>query len=36
MNIGGDPRLNHQFEIVDGVRAEEAGALLSQFFAQRR
>ncbi len=24
MNIGGDPRLNHQFEIIDGVRAEEA------------
>ena len=36
MNIGGDPRLNHQFEIVDGVRSEEAGALLKTFFAALR
>ncbi len=36
MNIGGDPRLNHEFEIIDGVRAEEAAALLTDFFAERR
>jgi tRNA(adenine34) deaminase len=36
MNIGGDPRLNHTFEIVDGVRADECGALLSVFFEQLR
>ena len=36
MNIGGDPRLNHEFEIVDGVRAEECAALLTDFFAERR
>ncbi len=36
MNIGGDPRLNHQFEIIDGVHAKEAGALLSDFFAALR
>ncbi|NNF55077.1 MAG: nucleoside deaminase [Acidimicrobiales bacterium] len=36
MNIGGDPRLNHQFEIVDGVLPDEASALLSKFFAALR
>ncbi len=36
MNIGGDPRLNHQFEIVDGVEAAAAGALLTAFFAKLR
>ena len=36
MNIGGDPRLNHTFEIIDGVRSEECGELLTRFFGQRR
>jgi len=36
MNIGGDPRLNHTFEIVDGVLAEECAGLLSEFFAGLR
>lgn len=36
MNIGGDPRLNHRFEIVDGVRADEASAQLTAFFDERR
>ena len=35
-NIGGDKRLNHRLEIVDGVLAEEAGALLAGFFEERR
>lgn len=35
-NLGADPRLNHELLVVDGVRAEETGALLSAFFAARR
>ncbi len=35
-NFAADPRLNHGTEIVPGVRAEECGALLSEFFAGRR
>src|SRR5918996_2298978 len=31
-----DPRLNHVVEVTSGVRAEEAGALLREFFAGRR
>ncbi len=31
-----DPRLNHRLEVQSGVRAEEAGALLREFFASRR
>jgi tRNA(adenine34) deaminase len=34
--LGADPRLNHAFEVHAGVRAEEAAALLSGFFAARR
>jgi tRNA(adenine34) deaminase len=34
--LGADPRLNHAFEVRAGVRAEEAAALLSGFFAARR
>jgi tRNA(adenine34) deaminase len=30
------PRLNHRPEVVGGVRADEAGALLRAFFAARR
>ena len=35
-NLGADPRLNHDMAIVPGVRAEEAAALMRQFFAERR
>ncbi|HEY6317920.1 MAG TPA: nucleoside deaminase [Acidimicrobiia bacterium] len=35
-NLGADPRLNHELEIIDGVRAAECGALLTEFFAARR
>lgn len=35
-HLGADPRLNHEFPVVDGVRAEECGALLTEFFASRR
>jgi tRNA(adenine34) deaminase len=30
------PRLNHRPEVLAGVRADECGALLTQFFAERR
>jgi tRNA(adenine34) deaminase len=35
-NLPADPRLNHEIEVVDGVRATEAAALLADFFATRR
>ena len=35
-NLCVDPRLNHEVTVVAGVRAGEAGALLSSFFASRR
>ncbi len=35
-NLGADPRLNHEFEVTHGVRAEECGALLTGFFSARR
>ncbi|MFX4273901.1 nucleoside deaminase [Propionibacteriaceae bacterium Y1685] len=31
-----DPRLNHRPEVVGGIRAEECGALLREFFDQHR
>jgi tRNA(adenine34) deaminase len=31
-----DPRLNHRVDIVRGVRADECGALLREFFRDRR
>ena len=31
-----DRRLNHRPEVVSGVRAAESGALLDEFFAERR
>ena len=34
--IGSDPRLNHRFECVAGVLADECSALLSSFFAAIR
>jgi tRNA(adenine34) deaminase len=35
-NVGADPRLNHEMEVVAGVRATEASDLLTAFFAGRR
>ncbi len=35
-NIVQDPRLNHRAEVVQGVRADAAAALLKEFFAGRR
>jgi tRNA(adenine34) deaminase len=35
-NFAADPRLNHETQIVSGVRADECGALLTEFFARRR
>ena len=35
-HLGADPRLNHEFEVSHGVRAEECSSLLADFFAERR
>src|SRR5919106_607799 len=35
-NLAVDPRLNHEVEVVSGVRADEAAALLTGFFEERR
>ncbi len=35
-NLGADPRLNHELTVVDGVLADECGALLTEFFSARR
>ncbi len=35
-NLCADPRLNHEVAVTPGVRADEAAALLSGFFAERR
>ena len=35
-NLCADPRLNHEVEVVAGVRADEAAALLTDFFGERR
>jgi len=35
-NLCADPRLNHEVEVVHGVRADDASALLQEFFASRR
>ena len=34
--IATDPRLNHRVEVHAGLRADECGALLKEFFAARR
>tara|TARA_B110000014_G_C19730159_1_gene381315 strand:+ start:120 stop:572 length:453 start_codon:yes stop_codon:yes gene_type:complete len=34
--LGGDPRLNHEFSVTPGVLQEECGDLLTQFFADKR
>jgi tRNA(adenine34) deaminase len=35
-NFAADPRLNHAARVVGGIRTEECGALLEEFFATRR
>ncbi|MDX1468415.1 MAG: nucleoside deaminase [Acidimicrobiia bacterium] len=35
-NIPQDRRLNHRIELVEGILAEEAGALLEDFFGDKR
>ena len=35
-NLCVDPRLNHEVEVVPGVRAEAASSLLDRFFGDRR
>jgi tRNA(adenine34) deaminase len=35
-NLCADPRLNHEVEVVHGVRSDAATALLDHFFADRR
>ena len=35
-NLCADPRLNHEVPITAGVLADEAGALLAEFFVGRR
>jgi len=35
-HLGADPRLNHEFEVDQGVRAEECASLLADFFTDRR
>ncbi len=35
-HLGSDPRLNHEFPVTPGVRADEGADLLTSFFAQRR
>ncbi|HEY6098528.1 MAG TPA: nucleoside deaminase, partial [Anaeromyxobacter sp.] len=36
MNLCADPRLNHRLVVEGGVRADECGALLREFFQARR
>ena len=36
LDVLGEPRLNHRPEVVAGVLADEAAALLREFFADRR
>ena len=35
-NLGADPRLNHEFDVVPGVRADDCAALLQDFFSDLR
>ena len=35
-NLGQDPRLNHELEVVAGIEAGRCATLLGKFFAQRR
>jgi tRNA(adenine34) deaminase len=36
MDLSRDPRLNHRFPVEPGLRAEECGAMLREFFRARR
>jgi tRNA(adenine34) deaminase len=36
LNVIHEPRLNHRAELTAGVKAEECGALLREFFIERR
>ena len=36
INLMAEPKLNHHTEVVGGVLAEECGAVLTEFFKQRR
>jgi tRNA(adenine34) deaminase len=36
LNLFAEPRLNHHTTVIAGVLTEECGALLKQFFAERR
>jgi tRNA(adenine34) deaminase len=36
LDLSSDPRLNHRFEVSQGLRAEECGELLRAFFRARR
>lgn len=36
INLMAEPKLNHHTEVVDGVLAQECGAVLTEFFKQRR
>jgi tRNA(adenine34) deaminase len=35
-NLGADPRLNHEVDVMSGVRADESAELLRNFFAVHR
>lgn len=35
-NLAADPRLNHEMPVVGGLHEEQAAALLTEFFEQRR
>ena len=35
-NLGADPRLNHELTVVPGVREDECGRLLVDFFTSKR
>ena len=35
-DLSNDPRLNHRFELINGVRKEECSVLLTSFFADLR
>ncbi len=35
-NFAADPRLNHEIDVVAGIRAEECGEQLTAFFRSRR
>ena len=36
INLMAEPKLNHHCDVVGGILAEECGAVLSEFFKQRR